>query len=263
MRMLRWICSTLCGCKIDITAEWGNEPINENGVFISYRHPVPYTIELNSMAIVEICPNHEHFKTNDLSPDPYGGCPGYIKLPIQNPTEAQKLYIQLYQFSGQTAYSTTCGCKMHEVVNRFTNEISLAKHSINTVHCDYHINDYDHSAVRKENREKSIAVNLLVESHYKDFSLIQIPQALKNKTLEEIYAYKPQTLEETLTHEKFINELGDEISKIHSSVSFEFDQNDRSLLKVKHPLVKYLQQSDKDALHQSIDAKVDLSVTYK
>ena len=149
-----WICPALCGCEIELVADW-SEPITYDalGRSVSYRHPIGYTI--TNLTIINVCAAHDSYKTDPLPKDPYGGAPGYMSIPV-NPTEAEALYIRLYQYSGGTWKPDTCGCTIYQCSNRFLDDSKHLEHSIHTKRCKFHSNDIDHSVVIKENSDKEL-----------------------------------------------------------------------------------------------------------
>lgn len=176
-----WICPALCGCEIEMNAFWTDELIMQGDKKVSYRHPACWTIR--DMKIINACVGHEHYKSSPLLEDPYFGAWGYLRLttqvskhgltfrdennqvvtPEKNPelflipeeaTEAQRLYIHLYQYTSGTTSLDTCGCKIHQIGNHLTGEGKIVDHPVHTYRCHCHTSDVDHSVALKENRDK-------------------------------------------------------------------------------------------------------------
>ena len=162
-RMITWVCPKMCGCEININADWSNDPVDYNGASSSFQHPIPYTI--TEMSIKNVCAEHASLTTAELPADPYNGCPGYIKLPIDNPTEAQKLYIQLYRYNGQRLKPDTCGCKIYQVWDDIAQVISVTPHP-NTVKCPRHqADDALHTQAFTDSRMKQRVSQLLLQDN--------------------------------------------------------------------------------------------------
>ncbi len=98
----------MCGCELEIRAVWPKGAVN-NG--ISYRHPIPFTI--THIDIVNVCADHQHVLNEPAITSWHRT--GYIKLPIENPTDAQKLYVYLWRYSGQKIVTPICDCSIYGV----------------------------------------------------------------------------------------------------------------------------------------------------
>ena len=199
-----WVCPSLCGCKLDITAQWTEVTSAE-----SYRHPIPGTV--TGVAIRTVCATHDSFRTDPLATDPYDGRPGYIqvttqanlrrvrrylsdveaadpegvlfeivdgvKVPyreilppgVRDPmtvTEAERVYIHLSRYAGQRWRPDTCGCVMYQVVDQFTGKVVAVPHAQYTRKCKHHRNDDDtHTQAVAENRAKNEDVAAMLALH--------------------------------------------------------------------------------------------------
>ena len=155
-----WICPKLCGCELEIDADWVKEPLQEGGRSVSYQHPIPFTIR--GIEIINVCIDHQSFRTDPLPLDPYNGCTGYIQLPIINPTEAQKVYIQLYKYNGQRLRPDTCGCSIYQCFDDFTKERFIRPHGAHTRKCSHHALDDDaHTGAFENMSRKNRIMNRL------------------------------------------------------------------------------------------------------
>jgi len=103
----RWASPALCGCELDITATWPDEPEADG---VENRHPIPFTI--TDIQVASVCLEHEAWETEPVGADPYMGSPGYIKVPV-SPTKAENLYIHLFKLTGQKV-KKACGCVDYE-----------------------------------------------------------------------------------------------------------------------------------------------------
>lgn len=151
-----WICPALCGCKINITAEWASDPIDGGeGKKIMYQHPKGGTI--TDLEVVSVCRDHAHLQLG-IGENPYGGRPGYIKLPIENPTLAQCLYIGLYDCHGNTL-TLSCGCRLYKHFNKTTiDQHQYLEHPHKTFRCASHKHDSDHSVALADQQLRNIDV---------------------------------------------------------------------------------------------------------
>lgn len=147
METALWISPALCGCEIEITAQWIDAVI-ENGHRVSYRRPIPNTIQ--SMTIVNVCQDHQQFVDWKLPKDPFFGRKGEFVIPIK-PSQAQYLYLYHSRFNGQLNY-LHCGCRCSELIDANTKEMKLIEHRIYTNRCPVHQADTDHSQARGENK---------------------------------------------------------------------------------------------------------------
>lgn len=155
-----WICPALCGCAIQLTAYWVKEPDASSE---TYQHPLPRTI--TAVNIKNVCAEHDHLRTDPVAADPYGGAPGYFD-PALAVSEAEKLYVGLFRYSGQTVKLDTCGCKIYEAFDRFGNEQSRRPtHPKHTHCCRTHEGDTEHTAAIQDNIRKNEAVNVIRAAH--------------------------------------------------------------------------------------------------
>ena len=162
-----WICPKLCGCEISITADWVKE--REAGRNVSYQHPKPFTI--TDIEIVDVCAEHNHFKTDPpITDETYGGeMRGYLGR-VPN-TEAEKLYIALTRYRGQRWKPDTCDCRIYDCVDCTNNLHTFIRHTKHTRKCEDHRNDDgEHTRAREENKLKNDALGVLK----KDATLIDI-----------------------------------------------------------------------------------------
>ena len=109
------------------------------------------------------CAIHDHFRIDPLPADPYGGAPGYINPIPASPSEAEKLYIQLYRYTGQNLRPDTCGCHINMCVDRFGGEpVKIQAHPKHTRKCSHHAGDDDvHTAALENLNRKNSAINAL------------------------------------------------------------------------------------------------------
>ena len=136
---------------------------------VSFQHPIPKTIR--GVKISTVCAAHDHFRTDTLPADPYGGAPGYLNPIPASPTEAERLYVRLYRYTGQTFRPDTCGCRIAMCLDRFDVEPEkVHKHPKHTHKCSAHETDDDqHTAAREENKRVSIAL-AKVRERFKDLT---------------------------------------------------------------------------------------------
>lgn len=156
-----WIPPSLCGCQLQITADWANSDDIVNGV--TYRHPTPFSIT-DIKIIGNACATHQPFTQSMIDTSIFFDDPeatpigaylsklypvdvrtetvqqrGYLKYPIDQPTAAHFLYTFLSQYNGQ-AWSIPCGCKTYQFFDENKNGVCL-NHPIHSVKCTFHPND--------------------------------------------------------------------------------------------------------------------------
>ena len=86
-----WICPALCGCELDIDAEWSSDAVMVGGRPVMHQHPRTGTIQ--AVTIAAVCAEHEHFCTDALPADPYDGSPGYLQLTTQTNLRRLRRYL--------------------------------------------------------------------------------------------------------------------------------------------------------------------------
>lgn len=173
-----WVCPALCGCELEITAEWVKEAEEVDGRRLSYQHPKGGSIE--TISIAKVCAQHERHKSEPLPPDPYFGSTGYIPLKGQQiqrrvsvkeldpaqASEAEKLYIQLYRYSGSSFKPDTCGCRIYTCHDRSgKDQPKQIRHAARTAHCRHHARDDNHKAALEENSRKNLTLMQLREKY--------------------------------------------------------------------------------------------------
>lgn len=168
IKRIHWQPPSLCGCKLEIVADW----VNEDG----YRHPIPFTIQ--EIKIDTVCDNHKQYTfsmpdTSDLfddisatnpvivflsSKNPKISSPsnvqtrGYLRYPITNPSPAECLYTYLAKHGGQI-HRLGCGCQAHQWIDE-NKVITYLSHPLYTKKCHYHTEDtVDMSTARKHHDE--------------------------------------------------------------------------------------------------------------
>lgn len=157
-----WICPALCGCEIRLTADWVKDVADDDGSgrAVSYQHPVPFTAR--TAEIVATCPTHDPLRATPLPADPYGGCPGYVRLPLPTPTEALVLYVHLYRYTGQRMTPTTCKCRIYEARDRFAptdTPVQRPAHAKHSRHCEHHQGDTGHVRAMEEHKRMNDTLN--------------------------------------------------------------------------------------------------------
>lgn len=161
-----WRSPSLCGCEFSIVANWTQAPQKENGVFVSYQHPIPFSIL--SIEVVNLCPNDAAaINAWTLPADPYNGAPGYLKVP-PNPTNPEKAYIYLYRYSANLHRLDTCDCKTYNYFDRFdaANTQGYIPHPVHTEKCSFHVGDYDdHAIALTEMRVKNLVLGVIAEEY--------------------------------------------------------------------------------------------------
>lgn len=179
MTVAIWVCPKMCGCKIQMLAEWAQPPINENGEIVSYQHPKAET--LSDLQITNVCNEHNPVLSQPIENDPYHGRPGYINPIPSDPTDAEKLYIYLYRYTGNTHSFDTCKCIGTFWFDRHSEQRlpNYFKHPKHFNKCSEHagLSDdvlLDH--VVKENQTKNRALAALLE---------KVPRLKKQKTNED------------------------------------------------------------------------------
>lgn len=162
MQTVTFIPPTLCACRLNITADFTNV-LDENGDKVSYKHPIPFTIQ--SIEIVSVCRDHESLTTDPLPIDPFNGRKGYMNVP-KSPTEAENLYLHLCGFTGQLARPDTCGCKVYQVIDAQGNmQIKNEKSHI----CEKHL-------VAEEAIEDNVGKNRTVALIKENLGLTEEPE---------------------------------------------------------------------------------------
>ena len=185
-----WICPALCGCEIEMTANWVHDLFQRGNDTISYGHPVPYTI--SDLMVHAVCAEHDHLQIDPVAENPYFiseedfinliehfdvqdeatyheianiSKRGYIGVP-PNPTNAEKLYIGLYNYSSILHGLDTCQCKIYKVHRRDSEQMEISKREDVTYKCKYHKADNDaHDQALTEHTLKNDVVNQLTETH--------------------------------------------------------------------------------------------------
>lgn len=137
-----WDPPPLCDCRFLITADWPDYQGE-----ITYKHPTPFTIQ--RIELISCCDEHKELckempdvselfdldrKTNRMKQNR-----GYLRYPIENPTEAEILYTHFYFHGGQVR-SFPCGCSAYQHVCPAGN-ISVMEHPIHSGKCFVHAND--------------------------------------------------------------------------------------------------------------------------
>ena len=181
-----FISPKLCGCEIELTANWADTPILKDGRKVSYQHPIPRTI--SSIEIVNVCSGHQSVLTEPLEENYYHytdeernniiehfdlpeeaswnmlnsvGPKGYLHLQnLDLAGPAEKLYIYHYRYSGATLNPDTCKCKIQRVRDRFTGQMFDVNHDVHTRRCKAHKIDIDNSRCLAENILKNDAMRI-------------------------------------------------------------------------------------------------------
>lgn len=180
---------TLCGCELQIRAEWIGEPENHNGNRASFKHPRPFSID--EIVILNVCAEHEIYKTElptdpywDLHTEPVGKTSsGYICVgdtcvhpdrqgepkhtnpkPYASLSEGEKVYINLWRFSGmKKSYKGSCDCEAF-ICHSKEGEMSFKNHPKHTKKCRHHKEDDENCTVAEsECRLKQEIENTLRE----------------------------------------------------------------------------------------------------
>lgn len=136
-----WIPPSLCGCQLRMGANFVENSVNDG---ISYRHPIPFTI--NKLEIVSVCDAHKQYSEVMTATDHLFDIDnitgesvqrrGYLRHPIENPTPAECLYTHLSRFGGQT-HRLDCGCQAHQFVDENKN-ITYLHHPHHARKCHRH-----------------------------------------------------------------------------------------------------------------------------
>ena len=137
METRNWVCPTLCGCELNITAEWLS-PLSPGER--SYQHPKPGTI--TTVTIGTVCAAHAHFQTDPPLDETYSGeMSGYLLRPTT--TEAERLYVGLMRYSGTLYRPDTCGCHNYQVWDRTATEpLKTLQHALHSSKCTVQIIKY-------------------------------------------------------------------------------------------------------------------------
>lgn len=153
-----WVCPKLCGCEINITAEWATDLINGK----MYQHPKPHSI--TALEIVNTCPAHEVDKTEPIVQEEYDNNPKYIELPV-SPTEAENLYIKLCRYTTNAWTPDTKGCDCRIAICIEDGVQTVYQHPKDTTKCSVHeLDDDSHTQAIEECTRKNTAINLIKES---------------------------------------------------------------------------------------------------
>lgn len=172
-----------------MNAEWSEAPANG----VSYRHPRPFTI--TDIQIVNVCATHAALVTDPLPSDPYfrpdptadngkysggylcvgaacihpdpSGRPLHTPKPYAELTDAERLYVHLYRYSGGLVRWDTCECRSYACGDRLEPEtVSFPHHPVHPRHkCRFHeLDDDEHTQARQENVLKNVAVTSVEEA---------------------------------------------------------------------------------------------------
>lgn len=135
----KWHPACLCGCELQITAQWLDESI--------YRHPIPFTI--TSIQINNVCSEHSTCvdmpDVSDLFDiDQMTGTivqnRGYQRYPINNPLLAEILYAHLFRHNGQRK-TLRCGCTFYYHSHPTIGKMKLLEHPLHSRKCHTHRHD--------------------------------------------------------------------------------------------------------------------------
>lgn len=176
-----------------INAEWTESSIEYVGNrTISHRYPIPGTIA--SISIESLDPSLESLRTAPLPKDPHFGARGYLTPIPENPTEAERVFLHMYRYTGQSFRPDTCGCKIYEVVDRETGDVVRKQHPSLSRKCEHHTTDDDvHTAARGDNSLKNTTVAALLEVAPARFVETQIDpstaEALKKFVVEPQWSF--------------------------------------------------------------------------
>lgn len=140
-----WLPPSDCGCQLKITADFRDESIVAG---FTHRHPRPLSIR--NIEIVNCCDRHaQAIKRGMQDTDHlFGECNitgnkiqqrGYLKLPIEKPTDAEILYQYLCGHKSQTR-SYPCGCRAYMWGDFNSNYKYIFKDGI-TRKCFRHLHD--------------------------------------------------------------------------------------------------------------------------
>lgn len=139
-----WVPPSMCGCQLSITADFVDGSVIDG---VSYRHPVPFTIQ--DIQIISVCDHHKSHM--DAMPDvswlfehdeETGTATqrrGYLKYPIESPTGAECLYTFLCKLGGQSR-SYPCGCKAFQFIDH-DKKMKHVDHPHHTKKCRNHKHD--------------------------------------------------------------------------------------------------------------------------
>ena len=158
-----WTCPRLCGCLLNIDADWAKAPSVVDGASLQYQYPVPNTVK--SINIVVVCPAHAHFVTDaPIADETYGGeMRGYLWRPPV--TDGEKLFVALTRYAGQRFKPDTCGCRIFECVDRVTKLKTVHPHPTHTRRCAAHrLDDDAHTAAYENWRRKNTVVGLVLRA---------------------------------------------------------------------------------------------------
>ena len=156
-----WICPKLCGCEIEMEGQFNAADLsNEGGRIVSHRHPVPFTAK--DLVVIGVCVEHQPLLLQNvdeaqfLDENEEGDIVqnrGYLKLPVS--TDAERLYMNLYGYSGQVWKPSTCGCELRQWRKRDGSEDPKVHRHPKEKRCKHHKNDTDDAQVVKA--EQSLA----------------------------------------------------------------------------------------------------------
>jgi hypothetical protein len=156
-----WICPVLCGCELAIAAVWADDPAyDDQQRAVSYRHPIPGTIEC--VRIESVCAEHDSFQFQEFD-ETYGGrMSGYLKRP--QATTADRLYVGLSRFNGHAFRPDTCECRIYQTTDRTVDDTIVTRDHPNiTARCAVHLQDpRGHPEALENNLRKSKVVNWLL-----------------------------------------------------------------------------------------------------
>lgn|SRR3990167_315718 len=142
----------LCGCELQITADWATDPIDGK----MYQHPAssPTNNTIKDIQIVSQCATHAGWETA-LNGDPFALRRGYMPLPA-TPTQGEILYMNLWAFDGSKTKLDTCECEIATVGDRSDNSTKIHQHPKHSKKCKYHIaDDNNHTQALSECKLKN------------------------------------------------------------------------------------------------------------
>ncbi len=156
MQTVTYIPPALCGCEFKITADFHDVV---NGV--TYQRPTPFSIR--NIEIVKCCDSHQQYKKKMIDTSLFFDTPepsshavelmkkypdikiapkqsrGYLKYPIENPTEAEMLFTYHCLHKGQT-HTLVCGCSAYQHKDD-KGDIAYKDHPHHSKKCDFHPKD--------------------------------------------------------------------------------------------------------------------------
>jgi hypothetical protein len=145
-----WVSPALCGCEIELTAEWSSPPADDGKM---YQHPASAPgvdrsgKTRNTVQFAKImaqCATHAGWEQGILW-NPFAVMGGYADIPA-SPSPGLCLYVNHWRFTTMRSRLTLCECEPHYLHDASDNSLAVVQHP-QTRRCKFHVKDDDQHTV--------------------------------------------------------------------------------------------------------------------